>query len=114
LSDLDDRVTQVLEAASVVVSRQRKGTEVTDDIRPAILTLRLHDETADGMRLECDLATRPRSLRPSELVAALGPALEERHVRRLHQWIERDGARWEPLPAPTAATTAPHALERAS
>jgi radical SAM-linked protein len=114
LPDLADRVTQVLEAASVVVSRQRKGTEVTDDIRPAILTLRLHDETADGVRLECDLATRPRSLRPSELVAALGAALEERHVRRLHQWIERDGARWEPLPAPTAATTAPHALERAS
>jgi radical SAM-linked protein len=114
VADLHTRVAQVLEAATVVVSRQRKGTEVTDDIRPAILSLRLDDETPDGMRLECDLAARPRSLRPSELVAALGPELEERHVRRLHQWIERDGARWEPLPAPTAATTAPHALGRAS
>ena len=112
--DLDILVAQVLEAATVVVSRQRKGTEVTDDIRPAILSLCVCDETTDGTRLECELATKPRSLRSSELVAALAPGLEERHVRRLHQWIERDGARWEPLPAPAAATSAPHALERAS
>jgi radical SAM-linked protein len=112
--DLDSRVRQVLDAAVLVVSRQRKGTEVTDDIRPGILSLRLRDQSLDGIGLECDLATRPRSLRPSELVAGLGPGLEERQVRRLHQWIERDGARWEPLPAPTAATTAPHAWERAS
>jgi radical SAM-linked protein len=114
VADLEQRVEQVMSAATLVVSRQRKGTEVTDDIRPAILSLRLHDETVDGIGLECDLATRPRSLRPSELVAGLGPGLEERHVRRLHQWIERDGARWEPLPAPAAATSASHAWERAS
>jgi radical SAM-linked protein len=112
--DLDRRVRQVLDAATVVVSRNRKGTEVIDDIRPAILSLRVRDQTLDGTGLECDLATRPRSLRPSELVAGLGPGFEERQVRRLHQWIERDGARWEPLPGPTAAPTAPHAWERAS
>jgi radical SAM-linked protein len=112
--DLESRVRQVLDATMLVVSRQRKGTEVTDDIRPAILSVRLRDQSLDGTGLECDLATRPRSLRPSELVAGLGAGFEERHVRRLHQWIERDGARWEPLPGPTAATTAPHALERAS
>jgi radical SAM-linked protein len=116
VSDLNRRVEEVLAAGTVVVSRQRKGTEVTDDIRPSILSLHTHDledESAGGIGLECVLAAKPRSLRPSELVAALGPDLEEREVRRLHQWIERDGARWEPLPSPTAATTAPHALERA-
>jgi hypothetical protein len=46
----------------------------------------------------------------------LDPGLEERQVRRLHQWILRDGARREPLVAaePIGATAAPHALERAS
>jgi radical SAM-linked protein len=107
-------VERVLDADRLVVTRLRKGTEVTDDVRPAILSIRLLDEAPDGVWLECDLATRPRSLRPSELVAALGPGLEEREVRRLHQWIERDGARWEPLSAPPAATDAPHALGRAS
>jgi radical SAM-linked protein len=114
LSDLGARVSHLLAAPSLVITRTRKGREVTEDIRPAIHAIRLVDVTPDGAWLECDLATQPRSLRPTELVAALGGDVEERFVRRLHQWIERDGARWEPLAAPLAATDAPHALERAS
>jgi radical SAM-linked protein len=112
--DLAGRVQRVLDAGSVVVTRQRKGAEVTDDIRPGIISLRTAGASDEGLWLECDLTSQPRSLRPSELVAALGPDVEERHVRRLHQWIERDGARWEPLDLPPAATTAPHAMGRAS
>jgi radical SAM-linked protein len=111
--DIGARLDQLLAADSLVIPRTRKGREVVEDIRPAILALRPVDETADGLWIECDLATQPRSLRPTELVAALGPDLEERFVRRLYQWIERDGARWEPLAAPPEATDAPHALERA-
>jgi radical SAM-linked protein len=112
--DIGPRIDRLLAADALVVSRTRKGREVIEDIRPAILDLRLVDVTDEGSWIECDLATQPRSLRPTELVAALGPDLEERKVRRLYQWIERDGARWEPLSAPLAATDAPHALERAS
>jgi radical SAM-linked protein len=113
-TELAGRVERVLDASSVVVTRQRKGAEVTDDIRPGILSLRTAGAGDEGIWLECDLTSQPRSLRPSELVAALGTDVEERRVRRLHQWIERDGARWEPLELPLAATTAPHALGRAS
>ena len=88
--------------------------EVTDDIRPGIVSLHVDTASVDGPWLECELTSQPRSLRPSELVAALGPGVEEHHVRREHQWIERDGARWDPLGLPPDATTAPHALERAS
>jgi radical SAM-linked protein len=109
-SDVATRVDDILRATELVVTRQRKGTDVTDDIRPAILSVNLLDDTPDGVALECDLATKPRSLRPSELVAALGPGFEATRVQRLHQWIQRDGARFEPLAAPDA----PHALERAS
>jgi hypothetical protein len=64
------------------------------------------------VQLRAELATQPRGLRPAELLGALGPGLDEVRVRRTHQWIERDGARWEPLPL--GATDAPRALERVS
>lgn len=113
-ASVDASLRRLLDAESIVVTRQRKQRDVTEDIRPAIGAVRVVEETDEGTWLECDLGTQPRSLRPSELVLALGSDLEARHVRRLHQWIERAGARWEPLMAPPAATEAPHAMVRAS
>ncbi|MCU4185497.1 TIGR03936 family radical SAM-associated protein [Acidiferrimicrobium sp. IK] len=114
------RVAALLAAPSAMVARSRKGVEVVDDVRPGIIDLRVLGATeagvGEGVWLEAELGTRPRGVRPSELLGALGPDLAEAHVRRLHQWISRDGARWEPLGlgGTTAATDAPHALERAS
>jgi len=109
-----DRLAELAAAAlaadSLVVTRQRKGHDVTDDVRPAILTLEAGStDTADAV-LWCELATQPRGLRPGELLAAVGPGLEEVHVRRLHQWIQRDGARREPIALPFDATDAPPVL----
>jgi radical SAM-linked protein len=106
-----DRLAELAAAAlaadSLVVTRQRKGHDVTDDVRPAILTLEAGStDTADAV-LWCELATQPRGLRPGELLAAVGPGLEEVQVRRLHQWIQRDGARREPIALPFDATDAP-------
>jgi radical SAM-linked protein len=116
--ELARRVEALLASPSVIVTRARKGAQVTDDIRDSILDLGVvgpaQAEPANGVRLQAHLATQPRSLRPSEVTAGLGADLEERDTRRLSQWISRDGARWEPLAGPTAATDAPHALERAS
>jgi radical SAM-linked protein len=106
-----DRLAELAAAAlaadSLVVTRQRKGHDVTDDVRPAILTLEAGStDTADAV-LWCELATQPRGLRPGELLAAVGPGLEEVQVRRLHQWIQRDGARRQPIALPFDATDAP-------
>jgi radical SAM-linked protein len=106
---LKERVAQVLAADSLLVTRERKGRSMTDDVRPAILSLAVLDDA----RLECELATEGRGLRPSELLSALDPRIEPVRVLRTHQWIQRDGATWEPLPLPLPATAAPHA-ERAS
>jgi radical SAM-linked protein len=141
------RVADILAASEVVATRTRKGVDVTDDIRPAIVALRTlgpgrpqrpqaEPEVHAGpgapptppagpggaeapfaaMWLEAELACQPRSLRPSELLAALAPGWRDRDVRRTHQWISRDGARSEPLAValPSGATDAPHAWERAS
>ena len=53
---------------------------------------------------------------PRELVEALGTDLVLARARRTQQWIERDGARWEPLVADVRANAviAPRAMERAS
>jgi radical SAM-linked protein len=118
--EMEARVASVLAAPSVVVTRFRKGGEQAEDIRPGILNLRLlgpaGSDPSHGMWLEADLACQPRSLRPTEVVAALGAGLEARSVRRTHQWILREGARREPLvgAGPDIATEAPHAWERAS
>lgn len=109
------RVAELLSADQVVVTRSRKGQESVDDIRPGVLALEVEGPTvaedgAAAVALVADLATQPRSLRPGELLAALWPNAEERRVLRTHQWIERDGARHEPLvpaePAPPHADRA--------
>ncbi|MHB8670503.1 MAG: TIGR03936 family radical SAM-associated protein [Acidimicrobiales bacterium] len=111
--DAAELVAAAMAADSLVVTRNRKGHPVVDDIRPAIRSLSLvvpevtgsggfgRDETV----LSCELTTQPRGLRPAELVAALGSELEVCWLRRDIQWIERDGARREPLPL--SATAAP-------
>jgi hypothetical protein len=115
-------VDRVLAADSLVATRQRKGRPVTDDLRPAILSLGVLGPTEPGsleggVVLEAELATQPRGLRPNELATVLQsasatPAVELGRVLRTHQWIDRDGARREPLPV--GATGAPHAWVRAS
>ncbi|MBV9662280.1 MAG: DUF2344 domain-containing protein [Acidimicrobiales bacterium] len=122
-AQVTDRVEAVLAAPAAVISRNRKGTLVAEDVRPGIKELKVVGPPATdgtdltgGVWLEAELAAQPRSVRPAEVLSALGPGLEERDVRRTHQWILRQGARLEPLAGtvPDGATEAPHALERAS
>lgn len=118
-ADAEQAVTVLLAADTVPLTRSRKGHESTDDIRPAVLGLAVAgpgtdppwSSPADGLVLVAELATQPRGLRPAELLAALFPperypGVEERRVCRLAQWIDLDGARWEPLP-PDATSSAP-------
>jgi len=109
LSGVEQLVANALAADSLVVTRTRKGREVTDDLRQALLVATAV-EAVDGPTVRCELLTQPRGVRPTELLAALDPALELGGVCRLHQWIERGGSRYEPLDAPRA----PHAELRAS
>ena len=98
----DDLVAGVLAADELLITRSRKGKEVTDDLRPAILAVATAGPTAAGTELIAELAVHPRSARPSELLRALSPELVEGHVLRMAQWTWRDGVRCEPLAAPGA------------
>jgi hypothetical protein len=112
-------VERVLAATELPLARERKGQVSVDDVRPYIEGLHVIGPTDAGIELGARLATQPRGLRPAELVAALGdeskgedgPALCPGRIIRTHQWMQRDGARQEPL---STATSAPHAEARAS
>ena len=143
---LTGMVGALLAADSVPITRERKGREELDDLRPSVLALAVADASADASEdpsgrtvgLVAELSTRPRGVRPVELVRGLiavsgGSAARPMDGRpdrglpgsipvvdracRTEQWIERDGLRQEPLlgrVVPAGADRAVHALERAS
>lgn len=120
-SEAADAVAAVLAAPSLIINRERKGKVTKDDIRPYVRSLYLDPDqgralatigqpgvppapiasaelaAAGGVALVAELGTQPRTLRPAELVAALGPGWRERRVCRLHQWIDHGDERLEPL-----------------
>jgi radical SAM-linked protein len=105
-------VVRLLAADRVVVTRERKGKPVEDDLRPAVLALEVTGPTPTGTRLVAELGAQPRALRPAELLAALGLPGDGVRTRRTHQWIQLGDARWEPLPpAQLASSARAHACE---
>jgi radical SAM-linked protein len=92
-------VSAALAADELVLTRTRKGKEVTDDLRPAVLSLAIDGPTERGVALLTELATQPRGVRPGELLEVLDPSvgIEEHRVLRMAQWLARDGAKAEPL-----------------
>lgn len=92
--DVRDRVASGLASATLETTRRRKGREVVEDVRPVVRSITVVDDTT----IEMELNTQPRSAKPGEVLAAIG-GLTERRALRTYQWIERDGARLEPLRA---------------
>jgi radical SAM-linked protein len=106
---LDAVIAQVMGAEVLSVTRERKGRPVTDDLRPSVLALSSAGPLGSGAGLVAELGTRPRGVRPAELAQVMGTELGL--ARRTHQWIERDGSRWEPVPMTVSDAVV---LERAS
>jgi radical SAM-linked protein len=112
VAELQAAVDRVTAADELVVTRQRKGRDVIDDVAPYLIDVAVIGQKEGGVEIVAELGTRPRGLRPSELVALLGDPFREARICRTHQWMQPDGARQEPLPE--LATSAPHARTRAS
>ena len=122
VEELQERVERVLAAPSLTIHRERKGRQTEDDIRPAILTLAVTHGNGSEQgehpigRLRAELATHPRGVRPGDLISAFGTDVVLARACRTHQWIERDGARFEPLSVSGLGTdpVVVHAAGRAS
>ena len=117
--ELSAGVERALAASTLQMSVERKGVQADTDLRPALLSLAvlLPVVIGDAARLHLELAsaagTGGRTVRPSEVVSALWPHLGAGRVRRVAQWIDRDGERREPLPLPPTTALALHASRRA-
>lgn len=110
-----EAIERVLTASSLEIARTRKGREIVEDLRPIIRKLEVvgtathvADDAAepntnradDGVvLLGLELSTQPRGARPGDVISTLDVNLVEARVTRTNQWIERDGARLEPLEA---------------
>jgi radical SAM-linked protein len=92
-------VDRALARSALPVTRTRKGREVTDDLRPIVRAMTVVGAADLGPVLDLELSTNPRGARPAEVLAAVGGDLVDRQVLRTNQWIERGGARLEPLEA---------------
>ena len=113
---LSGAVAALLACRELPIEVSRKGERAVEDIRPSVLSLTTHPGEASMFELE--VATKPRTLRAADVVAGLrtmhedAATLVEHRVVRTHQWIERGGARREPLdvdrrsPAPDGAARA--------
>jgi radical SAM-linked protein len=117
IAELRRAVSAVLAAGTLECTQVRKGRATVVDIRPLVRRLEILDAAAITERdlcavgpeppvLEMDLATVPRGARPTEVLAALGPFSADRGLRT-HQFIERDGKRFEPLDVDTRVRDAP-------
>ncbi len=110
-SDLEAAVERANAADTITITTSRKGKEAVIDLRPGIRHLALLDDET----VQTEVATKPRGIRPAELLGALRTLAEASddvtadRVLRTRQWIERDGARHEPL----AADRAPRASDDA-
>ncbi len=98
-TELVERVEHLLHADSVPIERERKGRRVTDDLRPSIQSLSVEEggSSPGVLRLGAELATKPRGVRPAELLRGISPTLRLVRACRRAQWIDHDGIRLEPL-----------------
>lgn len=104
---------EVLSADTIEITRQRKGKDRTDDVRPAILDVEIRSTAGANVvqanaEVHAHLAAKPRALRPLELLEINSPPFSLVLGRRVHQFIAPVGARRDPLAI--GAATAPHSL----
>ncbi|MGQ0804733.1 MAG: TIGR03936 family radical SAM-associated protein [Actinomycetota bacterium] len=103
-AEVSGAVERALSRPTLETTRTRKGREVVEDVRPALRAMTVgrpsNDSDDDGrVVVDLELSTQPRGTRPTEILAAVGEHLTAGRVLRTHQWIERAGARLEPLEA---------------
>ena len=102
--DLDELCAwsqDLLASDELLVTRERKGKSSTDDVRSAVLAVDVRPnadtDVPAAVEIYAELATKPRALRPLELLDIKSPNLTLKRGRRLNQFVTPVGARLDPL-----------------
>jgi radical SAM-linked protein len=96
--ELARRVDTLWAAETHPLEIVRKGKQVREDLRPLLFHLSVAPPAPidDAPELHVELGTKPRSIRPAELLETLGVD-EPLLVRRTHQWKQHGERDEEPL-----------------
>lgn len=103
LEELAATVQRVMESDEVLLTFERKKKSITENVRPALLDLSVEERREGAVTLAASLATKPRSVRPSELLTCLGVGSDSARVRRIEQWMTQDGIAVPPIMAGSEA-----------
>jgi radical SAM-linked protein len=98
-SRLNDRCAEVLAADEIELELIRKKKPLVEDVRPAILGLTVESAAASEPALLAEVAVKPRSLKPSEILSILGEEFGTHRITRIEQWTVVEGQRVVPLEA---------------
>lgn len=87
------------ERRTIAVVRKSKPSEidVVQQVRSVAIVETDTEAEPETIRVEVELSTDGRSLRIAEFLSSFTPPLEPRRVRRLEQWVQREGRRLTPL-----------------
>ncbi|MFN8050628.1 MAG: TIGR03936 family radical SAM-associated protein [Acidimicrobiales bacterium] len=110
VAEVTGEVERLWALDDVPLTFERKGKPITENVRPALLRASVAPELREGaVVLTVDLATKPRSIRPSELLTCLAPVGEVRGICRNEQWMTIDGRSLPPLVAGDPSRPVPEA-----
>ena len=103
VADLEAAAAKLMAADEVLLTFERKKKSITENVRPALLDLSVVERHEGAATLAATLATKPRSIRPSELLTCLGVDSDSTRVRRIEQWMTHDGVAIPPILAGSEA-----------
>ena len=82
---------------SLNIERERKGKILVEDVRSQIHSMDIAEEHTDGVTILTELGTKPRVLRPTDLLKRINSELRTIRVLRKEQLTLQGNQRIEPL-----------------
>jgi len=82
---------------SLKIERERKGKVLVEDVRSQVHSMDITEEHIDGVTIITELGTKPRVLRPTDLLKRINSELRTISVLRKEQLTLQGNQRFEPL-----------------
>ena len=79
------------------IQRERKGKIFIEDIRSQVHSIAIEEKNAVDFNIITELGTKPRVLRPTDLLRAMNPEIKMKNILRKEQLILQGNTRFEPL-----------------
>jgi len=88
---------EMFSSDSLNIERERKGKLLVEDVRGQVHSMDITEEHGDGVTILTELGTKPRVLRPTDLLKRINSELRTVRVLRKEQLTLQGNQRIEPL-----------------